>query len=272
MDCDFQNLFTDKLIKMNYAIFCYREDYKCLELCVKQIRRADCNARIYLFDDGARPLEPGQIPAGKDVSYKVTYFPRRGNLNGLECVRGILGCMLDIPGKEPVVKIDADTLLMDKAEIVRSLKERNKLAGGMQCAEPLAWSGCCYWMTRAAMRDALELLAQREWPEGKQKYPEDVTISQIVAYLYGREGVDMLEFRGGRHLIGVRTCDPSLLVKIAEIAKSGVCAAHCGQMSFYRQFQEQYGETLREACARVIWWILHASGPDSKTFEKAPEG
>ena len=96
MDCDFQNLFTDKLIKMNYAIFCYREDYKCLELCVKQIRRADCNARIYLFDDGARPLEPGQIPAGKDVSYKVTYFPRRGNLNGLECVRGILGCMLDI--------------------------------------------------------------------------------------------------------------------------------------------------------------------------------
>ena len=180
--------------------------------------------------------------------------------------------MLDIPGKEPVVKIDADTLLMDKAEIVRSLKERNKLAGGMQCVEPLAWSGCCYWMTRTAMRDALELLAQREWPEGRQKYPEDVTISQIVAYLYGREGVDMLEFRGGRHLIGVRTCDPSLLVKIAEIAKSGVCAAHCGQMSFYRQFQEQYGETVREACARVMWWILHACGPDSKTFEKAPEG
>lgn len=57
------------------------------------------------------------------------------------------------------MKIDADTLLMDKAEIVRSLKERNKLAGGMQCVEPLAWSGCCYWMTRTAMRDALELLA-----------------------------------------------------------------------------------------------------------------
>ena len=103
----------------------------------------------------------------------MTYFPLRGNLNGLECVRGILGCMLDIPGKEPVVKIDADTLLMDKAEIVRSLKERNKLAGGMQCAEPLAWSGCCYWMTRAARRDAVELWAPREGPAGRWKDPEE---------------------------------------------------------------------------------------------------
>lgn len=154
MDCDLQNLFTDKLIKMNYAIFCYREDYKCLELCVKQIRRAVVMPEfIYLMT--GRAVRAGADTAGKDVSYKVTYFPRRGNLNGLECVRGILGCMLDIPGKEPVVKIDADTLLMDKAEIVRSLKERNKLAGGMQCVEPLAWSGCCYWMTRTAMEGCL---------------------------------------------------------------------------------------------------------------------
>ena len=86
---------------------------------------------------------------------------------------------------------------MDISEIARSLVERGKLAGGMQCAVPLGWSGCCYWLTRTAIRGALELLARREWPENKQKYPEDETISKIMLYLYGQAGVDVLEFRGG---------------------------------------------------------------------------
>lgn len=241
---------------MNYAIFCYREDYKCLALCIEQIRRVDQDAKFFLFDDGAAPLDPEQVPAGDDVCYKVTYFSRRGNLNGLECIRGMLGCMLDLPGTDPIVKIDADTLLMDKSEIVRSLVERGKLAGGMQCAVPLGWSGCCYWLTRTAIRGALELLSRREWPENKQKYPEDETISKIMLYLYGQAGVDVLEFRGGRHLIGVRTCDPALLARIAEIARGGVCAVHCGQISFYSPLVEQYGGTIREACARVMAAML----------------
>ena len=84
--------------------------------------------------------------------------------------------------------------------------------------------------------------------------------------------MDVLEFRGGRRLIGVRTCDPRDLAEIARLARGGVCAVHCGQMAFYHPMVERDGVTIREACARVMWWILHASGPDSKTFEKAPEG
>ena len=258
---------------MNYAIFCYREDHQCLGLCLEQIRSIDRAAQFYLFDDAAKPLFPAQVPAGNDISYKITYFARRGNLNGLECVRGMLGCMLDIPGDDPVIKIDADTLLMDPAEIIRSLKDRGKVAGGMQCSVPLAWAGCCYWLTRPPIKAALELLARREWPENaRQEYPEDETISKILLYLYGASGVDVLEFRGGRRLIGVRTCDPRDLEEIARLARGGVCAVHCGQMAFYHPIVERDGVTIREACARVMWWILHASGPDSKTFEKAPEG
>ena len=154
---------------MNYAIFCYREDHQCLGLCLEQIRSIDRAAQFYLFDDAAKPLFPAQVPAGNDISYKITYFARRGNLNGLECVRGMLGCMLDIPGDDPVIKIDADTLLMDPAEIIRSLKDRGKVAGGMQCSVPLAWAGCCYWLTRPAIKAALELLARREWPENARQ-------------------------------------------------------------------------------------------------------
>lgn len=92
-----------------------------------------------------------------------------------------------------------------------------------------------------------------------------------MLYLYGQAGVDVLEFCGGRHLIGVRTCEPTLLAKIAEIARGGVCAVHCGQMSFYVPLAKQYGETIREACARVMWCVLHSGGPDVNNFEKAPK-
>ena len=138
---------------MNYAIFCYREDYKCLELCVGQIRKVDPDCMIYLFDDGKAPLTKKDIPKGKDIIYKKTYFERNKNLNGLECVRGMLSCMQDIPGREPVIKIDADALLMSLNEIRKSLFERRKLAGGYQCAVPFAWSGVCYWVTRKFIND-----------------------------------------------------------------------------------------------------------------------
>ena len=36
--------------------------------------------------------------------------------------------------------------------------------------------------------------------------------------------MDVLEFRGGRRLIGVRTCDPRDLAEIARLARGGVCA------------------------------------------------
>ena len=244
---------------MNYAIFCYREDHQCLGLCLEQIRSIDRAAQFYLFDDAAKPLFPAQVPAGNDISYKITYFARRGNLNGLECVRGMLGCMLDIPGDDPVIKIDADTLLMDPAEIIRSLKDRGKVAGGMQCSVPLAWAGCCYWLTRPAIKAALELLARREWPENaRQEYPEDETISKILLYLYGASGVDVLEFRGGRRLIGLRTCDPRDLEEIARLARGGVCAVHCGQMAFYGPLAEREGISIRDACARIMEAISHS--------------
>lgn len=127
----------------------------------------------------------------------------------------------------------------------------------MQCRVPLAWAGCCYWITRPAIKAALELLSRREWPEhARQEYPEDQTISKILLYLYGSAGVDVLEFRGGRRLIGVRTCDPRDLAEIARLARGGVCAVHCGQMAFYHPIVERDGGTIREACARIMEAVL----------------
>ena len=247
---------------MNYAIYCYKEDYKCLELCIDQIRKVDPDCMIYLFDDGKAPLLKKDVPKGKDVIYKKTYFQRNGNLNGLECVRGMLSCMRDIPGKDPIVKIDADTLLMSIEEIKKSLEERKKLAGGYQCTIPFAWSGTCYWVTRKMINDALELLVKREFPERHgHSYPEDVTISSIASYLYGRNGIDILEFKEGKWLIGIRTCEQRQLASLSKLARN-VSAVHCGQMNFYTPIVEQSGCTIREACARVMWEILYPGNPD----------
>lgn len=247
---------------MNYAIYCYKEDYKCLELCVGQIRQADPDCRIYLFDDGAAPLLKKHIPKGKDIIYKKTYFQRRGNLNGLECVRGMLSCMQDIPGSDPVIKIDADTLLMSIAEIKKSLFERRMLAGGYQCSVPFAWSGVCYWVTRRFIRDALDVLVTREFPDRHdQTYPEDVTVSMLALYLYGRRGADVIEFQDGKFLIGIRTGDKRHLAELSSMAR-GVSAVHCGQVNFYRPIVERSGCSIREACARIMWEILHPGQPE----------
>lgn len=247
---------------MNYAIFCYREDYKCLDLCIGQIRTADPDARIFLFDDGSAPLPKKDIPRGPDIFYKKTYFYRNGNLNGLECVRGMLSCMQDIPGKDPVIKIDSDTLLMSVAEIKKSLFERRMLAGGFQCAVPFAWSGVCYWVTRRFIGDALDVLVTREFPSRPdQTYPEDVTMSMLALFLYGRNRTDVIEFQEGKFLIGVRTCDKRQLAELARLARL-VSAVHCGQVNFYRPIVEATGCTIREACARIMWEILHPGQPD----------
>lgn len=247
---------------MNYAIYCYREDYKCLDLCIGQIRKADPDARIFLFDDGAAPLAKKDIPRGSDIFYKKTYFCRNGNLNGLECVRGMLSCMQDIPGKDPVIKIDSDTLLMSTAEIKRSLFERRMLAGGFQCAVPFAWSGVCYWVTRRFIGDALDVLVTREFPSRPdQTYPEDVTMSMLALFLYGRNRTDVIEFQEGKFLIGIRTCDKRQLAELARLARL-VSAVHCGQVNFYRPIVEATGCTIREACARIMAAILHPGQPD----------
>lgn len=234
---------------MNYAIFTYSADADCLSICVDQIHNIDNDAKIYIFDDGKDPLTPEQIP---DLCvYKKTWFRRRGNLNGLECILGILACMLDIPGDDPIVKIDADTLLMSIREINRSLFDREKLAGGMQCSVPLAWSGCCYWLTKPAIEKALELFARREFPEVSDPYQEDLNITRAMMFLFGQD-IDILEWQNGKHLIGVKTVDPDELKQIRIMGKTGVTAIHCGQMAFYEPVKKHFNCTIRQACAKIM--------------------
>ena len=64
-----------------------------------------------------------------------------------------------------------------------------------------------------------------------------------------------------KYLIGIRTCDSGQLSKLAKLARR-VSAVHCGQQDFYEPIIQQSGCTIREACARIMWEILHPGEPE----------
>ena len=76
---------------MNVALvfFTYEGDAALLELAVQaapRLRRQGHTVDVYVVDDAAKPL--AVPPAG--CRYRQTGFARRGNLNGAECVVGMV--------------------------------------------------------------------------------------------------------------------------------------------------------------------------------------
>lgn len=95
-----------------YVFFSFREDRDCLAQALRGIRHFDPSAKIAVFDDHAAPL-----PEAPDVDlYERTAFDRGGNLNGRECVLGMLACfhhVRDAWNPEFIIKIDCDTIPLD---------------------------------------------------------------------------------------------------------------------------------------------------------------
>ncbi len=235
---------------MNYAIFTYHDDAECLDLCAEQIRRVDADAQIYVFDDAAAPFP--SAPVG--VHYRQTRFPRNGNLNGKDCILGILEAMQNIPGTAPVVKIDADTLLMNTAEIRATFAWEDVHAGGVACFAPFTFSGCCYWLDRTAIRTAYRNVAQQEQPTQNQ-WAEDRTICTALLYAFGLFGVHILPFNHGRHIFGINYTAEDTLKTLANRAKTAI-AVHCGQTEKYAHLIAA-GHTPRQACAHIMRRIIH---------------
>ncbi len=236
---------------MNYAIFTYANDAECLQLCVRQIRRVDTDAQIYVFDDANAPISPEHRPDG--IFYRATTFPRHGNLNGKDCILGMLAAMRSIPGTAPVVKIDADTLLMNTAPIRAAFDLDAVHAGGVACFAPFTLSGCCYWVDRTALAVAYDLIAADDQPT-RDQWPEDRTICTALLYSFGSIGVRILSFDKGKHIFGVNYTDDDHLKPLANRAKTAI-AVHCGQTEKYGSLIDD-NRSPRQACAHIMRRII----------------
>ena len=104
-------------MRIAICFFSYNKDTELLKQAlrgVKRLREKNLEDTIdaYVFDDHNAPLEQELLPEW--VNYAQTTFDRCRNLNGLECVQGMLSVFADLVSKgyEWVIKADSDTVII----------------------------------------------------------------------------------------------------------------------------------------------------------------
>lgn len=173
--------------------FTYGPDFDCLVESVRSLRRVPGCRRtpIYVFDDGNYPMTPEQVqklPEG--IHYERTYFNRNKNLNGIECVIGMLICFERVKretGAKLIFKIDCDSIIHSLKYWVNAIKKEGYDMAGM-CVNPdyLYCAGPCYVMRSEIIYDLLvniSKLLESEISKIMPHLPEDHSITELARML-----------------------------------------------------------------------------------------
>jgi len=153
---------------MTAVIFTWPPDYLMAALASRALRRS--GVRVVLAIDRKDPL-----PAVEGCEVVVTDFPRNGNLNGKECVEGILRTLEEQSRPEDpwVLKVDSDALVTG----VKWLEGREEEAVGMFHPGHRGFFGFCYGIRRTALPGMRERAAQLKDDPGMY---EDVTMGELA--------------------------------------------------------------------------------------------
>lgn len=148
----------DEVMKIAMVFFCYAGDAALLRQALRAVpvlRAAGAAVDVFLCDDAAAPLGVDNVPEWVRY-YRQTGFYRGGNLNGLQCIEGMVEVYADIMTVRRyawVVKVDCDTY-------VNSLEWLRRVDAGLFSFVGTVHvnnhaSGACY----AVSRGGVELLA-----------------------------------------------------------------------------------------------------------------
>lgn len=200
-----------------FLTFTCRRDADLVPLWAHSVRRLLPDAPLVAAVDRA----DADMPLPRKVTRLVTDFDRKGNLNGIEAVAGILGCLLQVAEWTglPVVKMDCDTVLtgaswLDELDFVDYV--------GFEGGHALTATGICYAMTEDAARRILRRISPWPWMTSG-KFPEDQTICSL-ALLY-LNAVRLHPWAGGQKVLAFM---PSHFGAPEVLLKAGA-AIHCGQ-------------------------------------------
>lgn len=173
-----------------FFCFCYELDAPLLPGLIESIRRVYPAAPIHLIDDDARPIPRdtlARLPFDR-VFYERSAFARRGNLNGPDCILGVIDTFSrHLRAGEQLVKVDPDFICLNPAGV------RDLLATGYGCIAPqlqrYLFGGYFYAMRAEVLTQLRRILPARDAIlAGAQ---EDITIGSL-AYL----AASMLNYAG----------------------------------------------------------------------------
>lgn len=145
-------------MKIAILYFTYKNDWELLEQSLKALpmveKRMEDELEVFVVDESCNPLP--KIPDG--VNYSQSCFDRQKNLNGVECVEGMLTIYKSIleQGFDWLIKIDCDTVL-NSIEWLRD--KNNKLISQVGTSHKMPYnSGSCYAVSLAGINAMLDRL------------------------------------------------------------------------------------------------------------------
>lgn len=164
------------MIRVN--VIAYNRDAPLAVAGVHCLRRHLPDAIVRVVDDDCNPMPDDAVAevlaAGGD--YVRTEWPRRGSLNGQDCVLGLLDVLADGMQDDDVsVKLDADTLLRSCGPLNRM---RSAGADGFgSCVSGRAFCGLCYGFSGWALR---RMRAVADITELDADDPEDMAMGRLA--------------------------------------------------------------------------------------------
>lgn len=165
-------------------VFVYGGDAYILPETIMCARQALPEARLVVIDEAEKPCpeELRREVEAAGIEWRVSTWPRGGNLRGKECVAGILSEMLASARSEQdlLIKLDADTCLMNGDELRECLANPEKVMCAIGAMNDRI-HGCCYAIKAHAVKNALQYVQTLDMPSHA---PEDIMVGLSIYNLY----------------------------------------------------------------------------------------
>lgn len=159
--------------------FSYSGDQDILPLSIMAFSQHRPDARLVVVDDGLNPCSEATCKKCESmgVEWRVSTWKRDGNLNGTDCILGILTEMQKSvnKGAKTCLKIDCDTLVLRSPWLA-------DFEGMIGADDRGGVYGCCY-----ALRDysVTSLCHSFSTTPARQEEPEDMIVALRYIALFG---------------------------------------------------------------------------------------
>jgi hypothetical protein len=164
--------------------FSFGGDSECLRESVLQFRETFPDGVVAICDDAKNPISDSVRNAMNPNYYEHRKWDSKSNLNGWECVRGMLEYQIEMHRKFPshhgALKIDCDTLILGDDWIL----EHSPICG-LDIGTQVFFTGCARYLRRDVPAKLLDFIAKKYTRD--IAVPEDQVIANLCMALYGAE-------------------------------------------------------------------------------------